>query len=92
MKIWTKIIQGEKILKDSVWAPDGAFDYSCLGNYIEEICNKLDEPTPIILRKHLNHLNEFGNTHFKQEDFVESVFFDRMAIEIFDENSQKKTK
>ena len=90
MKIWTKTIKGEKIIKDIIWSPNGVFNLNDLASYIEEICNSIDEPTPIILRKHLNHLNEFSNTQFKQDDFVEKIFFDKMVIEIFDENSQKK--
>lgn len=92
MKIWTKTIKGEKITKDIVWAPEGAFNYAAIKDYIEEICNILDEPTPIILNKHINHLNEFANTQFKQDDFVETIFFDKMVVEIFDENSQKEKR
>lgn len=91
MKVWVKIIKGEKILKDYTYKPE-KFNYSQLHNYLEIACNELDEPTPIILKKHLQHLKEFSNTTFKQIDFVESINFEKMVVEIFDENLQKKKK
>ncbi len=89
MKIWTKIIRGEKILKDNLY-PIAHYDLNCIYTWLEEICHTLDEPLPIVLKKHISHINEFNSTTFLPADFVESVYFDRMVIEIFDENPQKK--
>ncbi len=88
MQLWTKIILGEKILKDNIFKPT-VFDYKALRDYLETICNELDEPTPVVLNKHIRHLNEFNNTHFRPEDFVEHVNFDKMVVEIFDEDLHK---
>ncbi len=89
MKIWIRTIDGEKIKKDLVYAPE-RFNLDAMHEYLEDICNTLDEPTPIILKKHLSHLDEFNNTVFKPIDFVEQVNFDKMIVEIFDENSHKE--
>ncbi|MBR4270985.1 MAG: hypothetical protein IKQ31_04885 [Clostridia bacterium] len=89
MKIWTKIIKGEKILKDNVYTIE-KFNLNYIYDWLEEICHILDEPLPIILNKHLSHINEFNSTTFLPADFVENVNFERMVIEIFDENPQKK--
>lgn len=89
MKIWFKLIQDEKIIKSFTYHPN-LFDINKLTDYIEIACNELDEPTPIILRKHIQHLNEFNTTKFKQIDFVETINFDKMVVEIFDENFKEK--
>ena len=89
MKLWIKIINDGKIKKHVVYAPEH-FNLGEILTYIEDACNSLDEPTPIILNKHLAHLNEFNSTAFKPVDFVEHVDFDKMVIEIFDENSHKE--
>lgn len=91
MKVWIKIIKGEKILKDFTYAPNNYSD-SELHHYLEIACNELDEPTPIVLRKHLAHIKEFGNTTFKQLDFVEAINFDKMVVEIFDDKPKKDAK
>ncbi len=88
MKIWTKIILGEKIIKDNVH-PITKFDIDNLYSSLEEICLILDEPLPILLDKHIRHLNEFSTTTFWPSDFVEDVRYDKMIIEIFDDNPKK---
>ncbi len=60
--------------------------------YVKEICNEIDEPMPIFLNKHFSHLKEFSNTHFQARDFVESIYFDTMIVQIFDENAKKENK
>ncbi len=90
MKVWIKIIKGEKITKDFTYTPEKYNDNE-LHHYLEIVCNELDEPTPIVLRKHLAHIKEFGNTAFKELDFVETIHFDKMVVEIFDDKPKKDT-
>jgi len=88
MKVWTRIIKGEKILKDNV-SPITNLDIDSIYSTLESICRILDEPLPIILNKHISHLNEFSSTTFLPIDFVEEVGFNKMVLEIFDETSKK---
>ncbi len=89
MKLWIKIIGDGRIKKQTIYSPE-RFDFDEILTYLEEACNILDEPTPLLLKKHLRHLSEFNNTTFKPVDFVEHVDFDKMVVEIFDENSHKE--
>ena len=50
-------------------------------NTINLVCQKIDEPAPVILTKHFSHFSNFNITEFKKSDFVESVSFDEMIIE-----------
>ncbi len=89
MKIWLTTHLGEKIIKSFVYTPE-YFNEAEISEYVKEICNELDEPTPIFLKKHFQHIHQFNNTQFTSRDFVESVYFDTMNIQIYDENSKKK--
>ena len=55
---------------------------------LHELCQALDLARPVILTKHINELDRFSHTIFKQSDFMEPIAFDRFEIEIFPE---KKT-
>lgn len=89
MKIWLKTIVGEKIVKSHVMQVDDYRDDE-INSYVEKICNEIDEPTPLFLQKHFQHIRDFHNTHFTSIDFVESVYFDSMNIQVFDEKDQKQ--
>ncbi len=89
MKIWLTTHVGEKIVKSYVYTPEYYSDGE-ISEYVKEICNEIDEPTPIFLKKHFQHIKEFNNTQFTARDFVESVFFDFMNVQVYDENSKKK--
>lgn len=88
MKVWLKIINGEKLEKSYVLTVEQYLD-KYIEEYVKEICNEIDEPTPIFLNKHFSHIKQFHNTHFTKHDFVESINFDTMIVEVFDEKDKK---
>ena len=49
--------------------------------YIKEICYMLDIPNPVVLTKHIKNFILFNSTYFTEEDFVESINFERLVIE-----------
>ena len=52
------------------------------------VCKHFDLTRPIVTRKHENEMDQFGRTVFYPDDFIESVPFDTMEIEII--RSKKK--
>lgn len=88
MKVWLKVVVGEKLEKSFVQTIENYKDNE-IEEYVKEICNEIDEPTPIFLNKHFNHIKQFHNTHFTEHDFVESINFDTMIVEVFDEKDKK---
>lgn len=82
-KIWAKTVRNDKIIQDYVYENRDSFDSNNLSEYLMDICPAMDVSTPIVLKKHIAHLNEFNNTTFKQPDFVEPINFDYFMLEYF---------
>lgn len=57
---------------------------------LEEACRKLDISHPIWLDKNEREWEEFGQTRFLPDAFLDSVDFDRMEIEYIDPDAKKK--
>ena len=88
MKIWAKILKEEKI-KKSVVIDTALFDVQDFSKYVAEICEKLDLSCPIVLNYHVRHFNNLGLVSFKPNDFIESVDFDQLFLEIVKEKKSK---
>ena len=56
-----------------------------------ELCQALDLSRPVVLQKHLNELERFNHTQFRQTDFMEPVSFDRFDVEILVEKKEHET-
>ena len=74
-----------KLLENELFEFDGSFEADNLYTYMLTICGKLKIETPIVLTKHKNHLNEFNFTKFMDVDFVDSINFKNLTIEIVKE-------
>lgn len=81
IRIWAKVIKNDKIVKQTVYEREGITDYSEFFNYTMEICEKLDVPTPVIIKTHLFNYAKYNYVRFKPIDFVESVDFDKLIFE-----------
>ena len=53
MKIWAKLITNGKIKKQIVYEKDEKLVYSKFFDYIVEISQALDIPTPVLLKTHI---------------------------------------
>ncbi len=80
-KIWAKVMRGDKIVRQTVYEGLGEIDYSQFFEYVREICEKLDIPTPIIIKTHLFSYAKYNNVRFKASDFVENIDFDKLVLE-----------
>ena len=86
MKYWVKTYKGEKLLKNKVVQPDVKLTRANFPTLIREISLELDEPTPIVVDSQYNNFCEFNVVRFKASDYVESVPFDKMTIEVISED------
>ena len=82
MKLWIKTIKGEKIVISMLYEVPGIYDPQNLLNYLTDICFSLDIPRPIIIDKHIKEMEQFNHTIFKVGDFVETVDFDKLWVEV----------
>ncbi len=81
VRIWAKIMKDHKIVKDCVLEKAEKFNYAKMFDYLTEICETLDIPTPVLLKTHIFNYAKFNHTRFPASDFIESVDFDMLWIE-----------
>ena len=80
-RIWAKVMKKDKIVKQTVLEKDGSMDYSLFFDYVREICEMLDVPTPVIIKTHLFNYAKYNVLKFKKDDFVEKINFDKLVLE-----------
>ena len=81
IRIWAKLIKDDKIVNQCVYERAGTMDYSLFFDYVRDICELLDAPTPVIIKTHLFNYAKYNTLRFKKEDFVESIEFDKLVLE-----------
>ena len=81
VKIWVKTIRGEKTTRSEVFVFSGKYEEAEFQDYLNEICDQLDIPTPVVIKAHVRNFSRFNITKFKRDDFVESTDFDLLSLE-----------
>lgn len=81
VRIWAKVLKNGKIIKQHVYEHAGMTDYSEFFEYVRDICEKLDIPTPVIIKTHLFNYAKYNNVRFTADDFVEKIDFDKLVLE-----------
>lgn len=81
MKIWAKLITDGKIRKQFVYEKEERLTYSHFFEYLTEICQALDIPTPVLLKTHIFNFAKFNHVRFIRRDFVEEFDYDQLFLE-----------
>ncbi|MBE7087394.1 MAG: hypothetical protein E7369_03745 [Clostridiales bacterium] len=81
IRIWAKVMIKDKIIKQYMLEKFEQMDYSKFYDYVREICENLDIPTPVIIKTHLFNYAKYNNLRFKKDDFVEAINFDKLVLE-----------
>ena len=81
MKIWAKLITDGKIKKQMVYEKDEKLTYSHFFDYLTEICQALDVPTPVLMKTHIFNYAKFNHVKFTPKDFVEHFDYDQLFLE-----------
>ena len=81
IRIWAKVMKKSKIEKQFVFEKEGQIDYSEFFDYLREICENLDIPTPVLIKTHLFNYAKYNTLRFKKDDFVEVIDFDKLVLE-----------
>ena len=81
IRIWAKTYKENKITASYVFEKDKNIDYSEFYDYVREICETLDIPTPVIIKTHLFNFAKYNLLRFTEQDFVESIDFDKLVLE-----------
>ena len=89
MKLWIKIQSGEKITSDAVITLNGHLSSNTLSDVLRENLDAMDLPTPMVLPIHARKLKSFNIVRFKADDFIESINFSSMVIELIPDEKKK---
>ncbi len=81
LRIWAKVIKNDKIVKETMYENFSPVDYSKFFDWIRDICEALDCPTPVIIKTHIFNYAKYNTVRFTPGDFVESVDFDKLILE-----------
>ncbi|MDD5016847.1 MAG: hypothetical protein PHO15_01955 [Eubacteriales bacterium] len=76
MRVWAKLKIEDRMLKDVIINSDH------FGSALVDVCDHFDLTKPIVCDKHLSEIDLFRRTVFYPDDFIESVPFDTLEIEI----------
>ncbi len=80
-RIWAKLLEDGRISKQYTFESDAQFSYSDFFAYLSEICEKLDIPTPVLLKPHIFQYAKFRHVVFRPSDFIEPLGYDRLVLE-----------
>ncbi|MDL2218320.1 hypothetical protein LJC27_06640 [Christensenellaceae bacterium OttesenSCG-928-M15] len=92
IKIWALLRKKQKIVADVVLEFVRPDDEQSWQETIGALSTALQQSRPVLLSKHFDQLEQFRRTIFYPSDFVETVDFDKMEIELFPEKTEKQTK
>lgn len=81
VRIWAKVMKGEKIIKQLTYEREDKFTYSQFFVYLSDICEGLDIATPILLKTHIFNFAKFSTVRFLPRDFTETPDFDKLVLE-----------
>ena len=81
VRIWAKVMKGSKIIKQFMFEKQTSIDYSEFFDYLREICENLEIATPVLIKTHLLNFAKYNNVRFTQNDFVETISFDKLVLE-----------
>jgi hypothetical protein len=87
-KLWMRIIRKHKIIAQHETPCAQGQEREAL----VELCREADLPAPMWLDKHQREFERFRFTAFLPDHFVEEVAFDRLEIELFDDEEKEKKK
>jgi len=91
MKVWAKIMNEDKILKDIIFEGDYSLTSKDFNAMVQEITYKLDFFTPIILDTHIKRFAQFNRVKFLPRDFVDGEGFTSFVLERVLDEKKKPT-
>ena len=85
MKIWGKIKVDNSTVSSSTVTLNvrSAYEVEDWSEPFARLCHDMNLSRPVILKKHVRDLQQFGHTVFLPADFMEPVDFDKLEIEIY---------
>lgn len=90
MKIWAKIVNGDKIVRDIIYERDLVLTPANYQKILQEMSYQLDIATPVSLPTHFKHFERFNRIKYIPRDFIEEVDFTAYILERVIEKPKSK--
>lgn len=87
-RLWAREVKDGKLVKD-ITISDMAADKSRtkkIFNAVDEVCYEFDLSRPVWLEKNVNEFKRRDKTRFNQDNFIDSVGFDYLDIQVIEED------
>ncbi len=81
MRLWAKLMRDGHIEKQFVYESTEKLTYSHFFDYLTDICQELDIPTPVLMKTHIFNFAKFNRVRFLPRDFVDRLGYDSLFIE-----------
>lgn len=81
MKIWAKVMKGDKILRNVIYESELSLTPSNFTRMLQDISYKVDVATPVTLPTHFKHFEKFNRVKYLPRDFIEEVEFTSFVLE-----------
>ena len=86
-RLWGKIWKDNRMIKDTVICDDSEDTRTHkIFHALQEICYDFDLANPIWLDKTINDFKRHSKTRFYQDNFVETVDFNYLEIQVIEED------
>lgn len=86
-RLWGKIWKDNHMIKDTVICDDSEDTRTHkIFHALQEICYDFDLANPIWLDKTINDFKRHSKTRFYQDNFVETIEFDYLEIQVIEED------
>ena len=91
IKIWVQTRKKDKLTRSIIHETE-YISAENFDNCLRDICNSMDIPTPIALSSHKRNFDKFNITKFVRSDFIESIDFDTMTMELVKDEKKNADK
>lgn len=85
LRLWTRVIRRNKIAEETVTASSLFDEPSAVAEALQSACVELDIARPMWLSLNDRDMEQYRRTTLTQDNFMEDIRFDRMEIEILEE-------
>ncbi|MBC8531563.1 hypothetical protein [Gehongia tenuis] len=89
-RIFCTLYKNHKRVAEACVPMDFPLREDTMDSVIAKLCYELDTEKPMIMDKHFNELQNFSQTRFRADDFIDSIKFDYMLLEILEDDKKRK--
>ena len=88
-RLWAKIIKDNRLIRDTVICDNNKNinRTAKIFSAIENICNEFDLSVPIWLDTTINDFKKHDKVRFIQDNFIDSIDFDYLEIQVIEEDN-----